>query len=256
MAQAENFNPAKELKGLIGRAGFSSQEAFAQAAGYSRQSSVQRYLDEKQWDNKPLPLDFVQKAKDALDGKGRPPITPREIWRLAGLGEDTPLDDGQGGPPVPNDDIRVNHGLPILYAQGLPKDVRVLGTAACGEGGGDFTLNGEIVDYARRPPSIANNRSVFAIYAVGDSMSPWREPGDLVYINPNRAPKPGDYVLVELTGKGHGENGAALLKKLVAVKASHVLLAQFNPPRADIKIPRSQIKSILRVMDWSELLGV
>lgn len=64
----------------------------------------------------------------------------------------------------------------------MPKDVPVYGTAYGGQGG-DFELNGQLIDHARRPPSIASSKTVFCVYVQGDSMAPWR-PSEA------RAPRP------------------------------------------------------------------
>jgi phage repressor protein C with HTH and peptisase S24 domain len=95
---------------------------------------------------------------------------------------------------------------------------------------------------------------VFAIFAQGESMRPWREKGQPVYLDPARPARPGDYVVVECHGRDH-EAGPALLKLLRSETAHKVRLEQFNPPNDRIEIPRSRIKRIYRVIDWPELLG-
>lgn len=116
-------------------------------------------------------------------------------------------------------------------------------------------MNGQLIDYARRPPGIAGSKTVFCVYVQGDSMAPWRQPGELVYLNPDRPARPGDYVVVELQGE-NGEPAPALLKRLVSVSAKELTLEQFNPAKRDIKINRNKVKRIIRVIDWMELLGV
>jgi phage repressor protein C with HTH and peptisase S24 domain len=136
----------------------------------------------------------------------------------------------------------------------MPANVPVHGTAVGGDTG-DFRLNGTVVDWARRPPGIAHLKDAWCVYVQSDSMSPWREPGELVYLHPSRPPRPGDYVVVELHTE-HGEPGPAFLKKLVARTPTRLRLAQWNPRRDDIEIELARVKSIYRVIDWSELLGV
>lgn len=136
----------------------------------------------------------------------------------------------------------------------MPANVPVHGTAVGGDAG-DFRLNGSVVDWARRPPGIAHLKDAWCVYVQSDSMSPWREPGELVYLHPSRPPRPGDYVVVELHDD-HGEPGPAYLKKLVARTGTRVRLAQWNPRRDDIEIDLALVKNIYRVIDWSELLGV
>src|SRR5690606_31610516 len=93
---------------------------------------------------------------------------------------------------------------------------------------GDFELNGDVVDFARRPPGIGQLRDVFALYVVGESMTPWRQPGDLVYCTRSRHPRPGDYVVVELKAE-EGEAQAALLKRLVGLRGQRLVLEQYHP---------------------------
>ncbi len=145
--------------------------------------------------------------------------------------------------------------LPIA-AGALPRDVPVLGTSRGGkaEGPGDFELNGDVVDFARRPPGIGQLRDVFALYVVGESMTPWRQPGDLVYCTRTRHPRPGDYVVVELQAD-EGEPQAALLKRLVGLRGQRLVLEQYHP-REELKIEQSRVRQLYRVIDWPELLGI
>src|SRR3546814_17289167 len=55
-----------------------------------------------------------------------------------------------------------------------------------------------VVGYARRPPSIDSNRKSYALYITGESMEPRYRAGDLVYVDPSRAPSIGDDVIVQL----------------------------------------------------------
>src|SRR3546814_4605937 len=58
-----------------------------------------------------------------------------------------------------------------------------------------------VVGYARRPPSIDSNRKSYALYITGESMEPRYRAGDLVYVDPRRAPSIGDDVIVQLVGE-------------------------------------------------------
>src|SRR3546814_12355143 len=49
-----------------------------------------------------------------------------------------------------------------------------------------------VVGYARRPPSIDSNRKSYALYITGESMEPRYRAGDLVYVDPRRAPSIGE----------------------------------------------------------------
>jgi phage repressor protein C with HTH and peptisase S24 domain len=114
--------------------------------------------------------------------------------------------------------------------------------------------NGDPVDFARRPPSIMKNKAVFCLFMRGESMAPWRQPGDLVYIDPNRPPKNGEFVAIEMLPEEPGDGRPAYIKKLVRMTATKVVVEQFQPPK-EIEFERRKVGRLLRVIDWSELLG-
>ncbi len=168
---------------------------------------------------------------------------------------------GVAAPRDPAKPMNANEVLPAddhqpIAAGALPRDVPVLGTSRGGKADGltDFELNGDVVDFARRPPGISQLRDVFALYVVGESMTPWRQPGDLVYCTRSRHPRPGDYVVVELQAD-EGEPQAALLKRLVGLRGQRLVLEQYTP-HEELKIDQGRVKQLYRVIDWPELLGI
>lgn len=151
----------------------------------------------------------------------------------------------------------------------LPRDVPILGTAT----GADLevTDNGETsriektlvepesLGYARRPPSIARNRKVYALFVTGDSMIPRFRPGDLVYVDPRREPNIHDDVIVQLiddarTDADPAEVQSVLIKTLVRRTASHFYLCQHNPA-TEFRVARSRIAAVHRIIPLSELLS-
>ena len=148
--------------------------------------------------------------------------------------------------------------LPPMRSE-MPKDVPVYGTVVGGNAQGnlfDFELNGTIVDYVRRPPRIAGRRDVFAAYVAGNSMAPWREPGQLIYVEAAKPPKALDYVLVELKPHDEGEGvRPALVKRLLGITPTKVRLRQFGPAK-DFDVELRTVLRVLRIMDWDELMGV
>lgn len=137
--------------------------------------------------------------------------------------------------------------------QTVPRNVPVLGTGMGGEEG-DFILNGEIVEYVRRPPGIMNAANVFAIWLTGDSMSPRFSPGDLLYIHPGRQPRIGDDVLIELRQTVDGSR-PAFVKRLVKRTETEIVVEQFNPPSTFSLDPRA-VQHIYRILTTAELMGV
>lgn len=136
----------------------------------------------------------------------------------------------------------------------MPRDVPIMGTTV-GGATGDFEMNGgEPVDFARRPPRIAGRRDVFCLFVQGTSMAPWRQPGELIYVEANRAPQNGDYVVIEMLPTPPGDIRPTFLKRLVSITATKYRVQQYSPART-FEIDRRKVGRFLRVMDWSELLA-
>ena len=136
----------------------------------------------------------------------------------------------------------------------LPADVPVLGTAVGGDSG-DFSFNGMVVDYVRRPQGVAQMRNIYALWVTGDSMAPWNRRGDLIYVTPTRPPVPGDHVVVELAGVHAHEAGTAMVKLLAGQTPTQYRLRQYNPER-DFTIARMRVKAIHKVLSLRELMGI
>lgn len=140
----------------------------------------------------------------------------------------------------------------IQHPLEMPRDVRVLGIASCGEDGG-FVFESTTIDYVRRPPRLKGIPDVYALYIQGSSMAPWREEGETVYVHPNQRPQIGDYVVVQ-TGSA-GKPSAAYIKRLVKRTGSEIRLEQFKPAQ-ELSISTKRVISIHRILNWSELLGL
>jgi phage repressor protein C with HTH and peptisase S24 domain len=77
--------------------------------------------------------------------------------------------------------------------------------------------------YVPMHPNQANVRDAFALEVADVSMSPRYEPGEIVYLAPNRMPRTGtDCVVVTTDGEG-------LLKRFVSRGADQMVLHQLNP---------------------------
>lgn len=141
-----------------------------------------------------------------------------------------------------------------LNIQQWSRDVPILGGASCGEYG-LFEFNGQTLDHARRPPRLVGVKGIYALYVHGESMVPWREPGELVYVHPHQPVKIGDYVVVQMVPEGPEALPAAYIKRLIRRTAERLVLVQFNP-REEKSLPMKKVKSIHRIMGWSEILGL
>ena len=151
----------------------------------------------------------------------------------------------------------------------LPRDVPVLGTAAGAEleiaaGGKSLKIEKTLVEaepvaYVRRPPAMERNRRIYALYITGSSMEQRFRPGDLVYVDPRRAPHVGEDVIVQLIAEARPDADPAevvsvLVKQLVRTTATHYELAQHNPPLT-FRISKAQVTEIHRIIPLAELLS-
>lgn len=134
------------------------------------------------------------------------------------------------------------------------RNVPVYGTGSGGSGG-DFRLNGQLIDHAPRPPGIENRSDVYVVYVIGNSISPAYEDGSPIYVDPHRRPQPRDYVVVELKGTEEGEPGDAYVKRLVKRTPTKLVLEQFEPKK-QIEFDEADVLRVHRVIPWLELIGL
>jgi phage repressor protein C with HTH and peptisase S24 domain len=254
MAETKELPVTEALKALRERAGL-SMDRLARACGYKGASSYQRYENPAMYAKPWLPLTLVASVADVLTGLGDPPIERDEVLALAGItaagaGADAGLAPALRG----QSEVELAQAAELPGNNVFPRDLPVYGVAIGGSEG-DFSFNGTVVDYVRRPPMLSRIGNAFGVYVIGDSMSPRFDHGDLVFVHPGRPPQPGNDVIVELHGE-HGAPGPCYIKRLVRRSAERIQLAQFNPPRDDIAIEVSQIKAVYRILTAGEIMGV
>lgn len=241
---------ARQLKRLRERAGYGLREFAAQI---ELSASAYQYY-EARFKKAYLPKEFVEKLAPKLVGRGLPLITTDEIVTLYGGvpsvrsvssqdREATDVDEALDAPSVGK--IRSS----------MPRDVPVLGTATGGSDA-DFTIiNGDAVDWVRRPPRLRGRKDIFALWVRSNSMARWRSEGDLVYCEGARAPRNGDFVIIQMKPNGIDDDRPAFLKRLVSQGGNDYTVEQFNPAKT-FKIPKKHVDAMFRVIDWAELLSV
>lgn len=232
------------LRGLMERADLSVR-AFAQRAGYSHGSGVQRYI-EPEYDSA-LPNQVAIKLADALDGRGSPPITRAEVLVLTGI--------------TPHIEARPTDILPPRYMD-LPRDVPIYGTAV-GTFSEDENIEqtvmemGDPIDHFIRPPGLLGKRGIYGLYVVGESQATRFKPGEIVFVDPNRPPMIGDDVIVYLkkpTGDDDEAIASILIKELIRRGPARVELRQLNP-FAEFSVDSRKIAAIHRVLTSTDLWG-
>lgn len=154
---------------------------------------------------------------------------------------------------------------PLPFGKPLARTMPVYGTAL----GSDTLFDGaeikiethviemtDVIDWVRRPPILEGRKDVYALYISGHSMEPRFEPGDPVIVDPKRAPKLGDDVIVQIAATlgDDAEVKVAVIKRLVRRTANHVELRQYNPSLT-FTVPAEQILFVHRVLGIRDMLG-
>lgn len=164
------------------------------------------------------------------------------------------LEEGQ---PIPSRARDTPSAIVPIGAMNLAlgtKDVPIMGTSVGGKDG-EFYLNGETLDYARRLPGITHNKQVFGVHIEGDSMMPKFEPGELVYASPGRPSAPGDHIIIELAPTPGERAGPAFVKRLVKRTGNRLICAQYNPAM-EVEYDAREVKAIYRIIPLAELAGI
>lgn len=167
--------------------------------------------------------------------------------------------------PAPKGDLSIRSPAVNFRHKGAADPIPVVGTAYCDDLAIE-TDDGELrveriqleLDHRlrliARPEALWASRDAYAIDLHGDSMEPALPQGSTRIVDPNRAPRPGDDVIVQLTDRdGSDHITTALVKRFVRQTATHVELTQFNPPQT-FRIPRAQVIRLHRIVPYEELV--
>ncbi|SFL17881.1 S24 family peptidase [Methylorubrum salsuginis] len=237
---------------------FRSKAGLSQAALASAAGTSQPQIKRLETGERTLTKDWAERLAPHIGIDARTLLFPPADLANEGGDDSTPPPPGRSQMPdiasnviVPPEAEHVDTG-----AFKGPRNVPVYGTGSGGDGKGDFTLNGQIIDHAPRPPGITNRKDVYVVYLVGDSVSPKYEDGDPLYIDPHRRPQPRDYVFVEKRGEVEGEPGPALVKRLVKRGGGKLYLEQHIDPKELPPIDEADVVRVHRVIPWPELIGI
>ncbi|MEM9105161.1 MAG: helix-turn-helix transcriptional regulator [Pseudomonadota bacterium] len=130
-------------------------------------------------------------------------------------------------PSVANDpasNARLGDPLPDQRAS-----IPVYGQAVGGIDG-EFAMNGERLEDVFAPPSLSAVAGAYAVYVCGDSMEPRYFDGEIVFVNPRKRVRRGDFVIAQITDEEHGPN-LAYVKRFIRWNARELVLAQYNPAK-------------------------
>lgn len=145
-------------------------------------------------------------------------------------------------------------GVEMPPATTLPNDLPVRGTAAGSHLGGAFQFEGGIVDYVRRPPALIGAMNAYGLYIEGVSMVPEHNPGDLRFAHPDRPPRVGDSVIVQIQ-IGPNQAMESMIGRLLKRTEKSVFIGKLNP-EATVELKRETVVAIHKVLTVNELFGV
>jgi len=100
---------------------------------------------------------------------------------------------------------------------------------AAGGSDGSFVMNGERLDDITAPPGLERAIGAYAVYVVGDSMSPRYDSGEIVFVHPGKPCRPRDYVVIQIAPEVEGDPPLGFVKRLVSYTSSKLVVEQFNP---------------------------
>ena len=226
------------LRALRARSGL-SMATLAHGLGYMTPSGYQHYETER-YKSDFLKPDVAESLADMLEGLGTPPIRREEVIILTGR---DPATFAAGLASLPRPALPLMASAkgrkgPVPPAQN--PDLPVLGAA---RGGADtMVLHLEKpLDWVPRPPQLGPVRDAFAVFMAGDSMVPVFDPGDILYIHPAMALKPGRAVLVAR------HDGSALVGTLIKQTDASLRFAAHHPEPREFEIARQEIKTLFRI---------
>lgn len=161
-------------------------------------------------------LDFVRRALEAAPGSG---AVPTHVVRLVAPGEPVPL----------------------------------RGTAS-GSVTGSIAVSAAPLEWLQRPSGLEGKAGAYALTVRGRSMEPRLFEGDLIFVDPGQAPRPGDLCVVQMQDHSTADY-LAYVKTFVRQSGKAVHLHQLNPDAAlEYRFP--QVRAVHRVIPARELFGL
>jgi phage repressor protein C with HTH and peptisase S24 domain len=164
-------------------------------------------------------MDWLEKAV------GKPPGTPPERNF-----PQTGLDQSQMSVPHDRTNSAYQANASVLSTPvGMWQKIPVYGQAVAGVDG-EFVMNGNVLFEAFAPPSLAATANAYGVRVSGESMEPRYFDGEVVFVDPSRTPRAGDFVVVQVHMEEHGELWG-FVKRFVRRNNKELVLHQLNPDK-------------------------
>ena len=118
----------------------------------------------------------------------------------------------------------------------------VYGQPVAGEHG-EFDLDGNILYEVSCPPQLNHAADAYALEVSGETMWPRYQDGEIVYCDPTRRVKKGDFVVAQVIADDHSAAPKAFVKMFSHHTDKELVLEQFNPP-GKLVFPHEKVLSV------------
>lgn len=190
-----------------------------------------------------------QSIQDVESGKTRRTSYLPEIAKEL----DVPIDWFKAKPGTMPDVPPLRAASQPSFPQTGQTDLPMRMGAICGEDG-CFEIESQVEDNVPRPVRLRSVPDAYGLYIRGDSMEPWKEHGEPIFVHPGLPPRLMDYVVVQLKPASPGGNPPSYVKRFIGQSAKEIKLLQYQP-RKELVIQRNRILAIHRILTLSELVG-
>lgn len=134
------------------------------------------------------------------------------------------------------------HNATVGGTINISKKLPILGYGMAGEDGVLIIERGISLGETDCPPRLNSVPGAYAARVVGDSMLNRYEPGEVVFIDPWKQPRKGQYVLAQIS-QGEGEPYRGYIKRFISHDDKALTLQQLNPEKLMI-FPAHQVKAV------------
>lgn len=107
---------------------------------------------------------------------------------------------------------------------------------------GEFVMNGDRLEDVFAPPVLSSVAEAYAVYVAGESMEPRYFDGEIVFVNPIKRVRRGDFVVAQIQAEEHGPR-LAYVKRFVRWNAQVLVLSQYNPEK-ELHFAAGQVVSV------------
>lgn len=149
-----------------------------------------------------------------------------------------------GAEPKGEGDVQLTSNGVVLSPVDFPtrKTIPVYGQAVAGVNG-EFVFNGIKLFEVLCPPQLSHVNNAYGVQVSGDSMYPRYEDGEIVYVDPSRRVKKGDYVVAQIMMENETDLPQAFVKKFIRHNEQELVLEQFNPAK-NLTFPHKRVVSV------------